>query len=239
MNKFTGNQKIGEIVTKFPTAAEIFQKYRLDFCCGGDRTLSTAIKEDKVKISEEKILEEINKAYEIFLERSEKSEKRDWTEAPIDELVDHIINTHHKYLFDNLPKISKLTMTILRVHGNTHPELSQVHKLFNSIKMELEEHLIKEETIQYPAIREYLKTKSKEDLRKAVNIIRDLEEEHTNAGNILKELRRVTNDYKIPDDVCETFELTYAKLQEMESDIFRHIHLENNILFPRLLALEK
>lgn len=105
--------------------------------------------------------------------------------------------------------------------------------------MELETHLTDEETIQYPAIRKYLNSNDKADLEKAIKIIDNLKDEHTAAGDILKQLREVTNDYAIPDDVCETFVLTYQKLQEMESDIFHHIHLENNILFPKLEGLMK
>jgi regulator of cell morphogenesis and NO signaling len=103
--------------------------------------------------------------------------------------------------------------------------------------MELEEHLTKEETLQYPAIKKYLESNSKEDLSEAVRIINELEEEHTAAGNILKELRVVTKDYAIPDDVCATYVLTYEMLQTLEEDLFQHIHLENNILFPRLFAI--
>jgi len=239
MNTFSANQKIGEIVTKFPNAADIFRDYKLDFCCGGDRTLSTAISEDRTGDLEGEILDKINRAYEEFKAKSRNAEKIDWTKKPLDELTDYIVNIHHAYLYENLPKISELSKTILRVHGENHPELSKVYKLFSMIKMELEEHLIKEETIQYPAIRQYLKTRSHDDLNKAIAVISELQDEHTGAGNILKELREVTNDYEIPNDVCETFELTYMKLQEMESDIFQHIHLENNILFPRLIALKR
>lgn len=233
MNNFNSSQKIGEIVTKFPKAADIFKEYKIDFCCGGDRSLITAIKEQS--LNENEILDKINNLYEKYKNRASD---RNWTEAPISELVDHIINKHHAYLWAELPRISELTTIILRVHGLHHPELSKVHKLFHTVKMELESHLTKEETIQYPAIREYEKSKSDADLNIALNIINELEEEHTKAGDILKELRKVTNDYKIPDDVCETFELTYKKLKEMEADVFQHIHLENNILFSRLNSLK-
>lgn len=236
MEKFNSSQKIGEIVARFPKAGDIFMENRIDFCCGGDRPLMEAIKESG--LDEAKILSDLNKLYEEFV-NSADSKETDWQSAPIDELVDYILNKHHGYLWDELPKISKLSTTILKVHGAHHPELSRVHKLFSTLKMELEEHLTKEETLQYPAIREYLKTKSNNDLEKAIDIIEELEKEHTGAGDILKELRVVTEDYKIPDDVCPTFELTYTKLQELESDLFRHIHLENNILFPRLRELYK
>ena len=236
MNKFDSSQKIGEIVTKFPKAADVFKKYKIDFCCGGDRPLIIAIKEKN--LNETEILEKLNSLYENY-EKHLNSNDKNWPEAPLEELVDHIINKHHAYLWAEMPRISELATIILRVHGEHHPELSKVHKLFNTIKMELESHLTKEETTQYPAIREYVKSKSEEDLIKAIKIIKELEEEHTGAGDILKELRVVTNDYAIPADVCGTFELTYVKLQEMESDIFQHIHLENNILFPRLYELKK
>ena len=236
MNTFNSNQKIGEIVTKFPNAADIFKEYKIDFCCGGDRPLITAINEQGV--NEAEILEKINASYEK-LQNKLYTNNKNWVEAPFDELVDHIVNVHHGYLYENLPKISELTTKILRVHGGNHPELSKVHKLFHTVKMELEAHLIEEETIQYPAIKEYLRSNSEVDLDKAINIINQLQDEHTGAGDILKELRKVTNDYKAPSDGCNTFKLTYAKLEEMESDIFQHIHLENNILFPRLSELKK
>lgn len=236
MGIFNSNQKIGDIVAKFPNASDILKKYKIDFCCGGDRLLSAAIKEQN--INEEELLERINSSYEIF-KNNIKLKDRNWVEAPLNELVDQILNVHHAYLYENLPKISELTTKILRVHGEKHPELSRVHKLFHTIKMELDAHLIEEETIQYPAIREYLRSNSEINLDKAVNIIEQLQDEHTGAGNILKELRKITNDYEVPDNACTTYRLTYNKLEEMESDLFQHIHLENNILFPRLYQLKE
>ena len=233
MSTFNSSQPVGEIVNKFPKAAEIFKQYKIDFCCGGDKILKTVI--EKQNLNEKEILDKINNLYEEFSNSGDKN----WVDASLEELMEQIINKHHAYLWDELPKISKLATTILRVHGEHHPELKKVHKLFHTVKMELETHLTSEETIQYPAIRNYIKSNDKADLEKAIKIIDDLKDEHTAAGDILKELREVTNDYAIPDDVCETFVLTYKKLQEMESDIFHHIHLENNILFPKLEGLMK
>jgi regulator of cell morphogenesis and NO signaling len=235
MNKFNSNQKIGDIVIQFPNVSDIFKEYKIDFCCGGDRPLITAIKEQGV--NEAELLERINDSYEK-LKNNIYSKDRNWVEAPLDELVDHIINVHHGYLYDNFQKISELTSKILRVHGEKHPELVRVHKLYNTIRMELEAHLIEEETIQYPAIKAYLISNSEADLDKAINIINQLQDEHTGAGNILKELREITNDYELPANACTTYRLTYSKLQEMEADIFQHIHLESNILFPRLNELK-
>lgn len=233
MSKFNSRQTIGDIVAEFPKAGEIFKEYKIDFCCGGNRPLIEAI--EKQNLNETEVIEKLNKLYGAFANSMDKN----WKDANYDELVDHIVNKHHGYLWKELPEIGRLTTLILKVHGLHHPELSKVHKLFHTIKMDLEGHLTKEETLQYPAIRKFLETKSTEDLDVAVKVIKELEEEHEEAGNILKELRAITNDYEIPDDVCETFELTYQKLQELESDMFEHIHLENNILFPRLFALHE
>lgn len=231
MGKFNSGQNIGEIVVQFPKAAEVFKTYKIDFCCGGNRPLAEALKEQG--IDEKKVMEKINELYD-HQQANTKNPDKDWSEVPTGELVEHILDTHHAYLWSELPKISEYVTKILRVHGELHPELTMVHKLFHMVKMELEEHLVKEETIQYPAIFNFLENDGKVDLEKAVKVIRELEEEHTAAGNILKELRVVTRDYQVPADACSSYDLTYLKLEEMENDIFQHIHLENNILFPRL-----
>lgn len=233
MSTFHSSQKIGEIVTKFPKSADILKEYKIDFCCGGDRTLLTAIKEQN--INEAEILEKINDLYDDF--KKHETENKNWEEASFSELIDHIVNVHHAYLHVELPRISELTTKILRVHGEHHPELSRVYKLFHSLKMEFEEHMIKEETIQFTAIKEYEKNKTKAALDKAVNITKELEDEHAGVGDILKELRKVTNDYAVPGDGCNSYKLTYQKLIELESETFQHIHLENNILFPRLMSI--
>lgn len=234
MRKFESTQKIGDIVADFPKASDLFMEYKIDFCCGGNRPLKEAIAERG--LDEDQIVNELN---ELFNEFTEKNDiVKDWRKEPIEDLINHILMKHHAYLWSELPKISELTTKILRVHGEGHPELFKVHRLFHMVKMELEEHLVKEETYQYPAIRNYEESGSKEDLDKAVKIIKELEDEHSEAGHILKELRTVTGDFKLPEDACATYELTYNKLQELEADVFQHVHLENNILFPRLFELQ-
>lgn len=235
MSKFNSGQNIGDIVVEFPKAAEVFKENKIDFCCGGNRPLLEALKEQG--LDEKLIMAKINELYD-HQQANKNDPDKDWREVPTGELVEHILDTHHAYLWSELPRISEYVTKILRVHGEHHPELNQVHKLFHMVKMELEEHLVKEETIQYPAIFKYLGNKEALDLEKAVKVISELEAEHTAAGDVLKELRKVTKDYQLPDDVCRSYELTFMKLEEMESDIFQHIHLENNILFPRLEALK-
>lgn len=229
MNKrFVETQSIGEIVAKFPGASDVFLKYNIDFCCGGNRPLIQAIEEQKLDKVE--VLEVLNNKYEEILSNS--IEQKEWTKESWSGLIDYIVNTHHLYLKEELPKINDLLLKVLRAHGENHGKLlSEVHKLFSSLKTELEQHLIKEETIIFPIIKEYEKSKDEVLREKALRVIEELEGEHEGAGDILKTLRRITEDYKLPEDGCRTFALTYQKLDELEKDLFQHIHLENNILF--------
>lgn len=223
-NNFNLNDKIGDIVATFPGASNLFLEYRIDFCCGGNRPLTEAIKEKN--LDEDKIVNLLNESYKEFLEKNE--EFTDWVKEKPSKLVDYIVNKHHRYLKEELPKLSELTFKILRVHGNGHEELFKVHKLFNTLRTELEGHLVKEEEYLFPAIKKYEIDNDKEKVRVLLN---EIEDEHEGAGNIIKELREVTNHYIAPQDGCGTYQLTYRKLRELEEDTFQHIHLENNILF--------
>lgn len=230
MAKFNIKDKVGDIVSIYPAAADIFMAYNIDFCCGGNRPLEVAAQEKAVDA--EKIVDEINNKYKAFLRG--KLNYEDYTKYSSKELIDHIINTHHKYLWQEMPILSKLTQRILAAHEDKHPELlGKVKKLYEDLRKELEAHLKKEEDIVFPLIKAYEEAKEGKDKDDMLEGIRSLHDEHEAAGNILKELRKVTHDYELPSDVCSTFALTYAKLQEMERDIFLHIHLENNILFKR------
>jgi regulator of cell morphogenesis and NO signaling len=232
MTQFNATQKIGEIVTRFPKAADIFKEYRIDFCCGGDRILKDVLKEEK--IDEVLVLDRINALYEELKDVSNSDQ--DWTQESSSLLIDHVVNTHHAYLHVELPRISELTTKILRVHGAHHPELGTVHRLFHNLKMELEQHLIKEEEVEFPLIKEYEANPSTEAQQKISKVIRELETEHEGAGDILKELRKITKDFEIPEDASNSYRITYGKLEELENDLFQHVHLENNILFPRFLG---
>lgn len=226
-NKFTVKDAIGQIVAEFPGASEIFYKYSIDFCCGGDRPLSIAISTQG--LNEKKLIEELNAKYQGFTENNDKF--IDWARERPSKLIEHVVNTHHAYLNVELPKISELVLKILSVHGKTHEELFKVHKLFNNLRSELEEHLVKEEEFLFPLIMEYGEYGDENLRNAALKLIEDLESEHTGAGDILKELREITDHYNAPKDGCKTFEFTYRKLRELELDLFQHIHLENNILF--------
>jgi regulator of cell morphogenesis and NO signaling len=228
---FKSSDSIGHIAANFPKSMEVFKEYNIDFCCGGDAALIDEIKEHN--LNEEEVMNELEEAYNKTI--SMGTEELDFTKLSYSDLIDHIVNVHHAYLQREMPKIGELIAKILRVHGERHSELLEVHRLFSRLRMELEQHTIKEETIEFPSIKEYEKTGSKKLLDKITEAIKNLEEEHEGAGGILKALRRVTNGFKAPEDGCNTYRLTYDKLKELESETFVHIHLENNILFPRLV----
>ncbi|MFN2747354.1 MULTISPECIES: iron-sulfur cluster repair di-iron protein [Bacillus] len=232
---FDQNTKTGEIVTRFPRASRILKEYRIDFCCGGNRPIAEAIQEQN--LNEEEILTKINTLYEETKALNEQ--ETNWSEAPYSRLIDYVVQTHHAYLYDVLPELSGFVTKVYRVHGIHHPELGRVHQLFHQLKAELEHHLIQEEEQIFPKITAFEETNDKAYLTEAVEAIDTLEQEHASCGNILKELRKVTSDYTLPEGACTTYTLTYLKLDELETDLFQHIHLENNILFPRLAAEAK
>jgi len=227
---FSSSEKIGDIVARFPKAGEILTGYGIDFCCGGHRPLSEALKESG--LDEKEVLDRLEKGYQDTVGQAVTD--IDWRQAPTAGLINHIINTHHVFLRLELPKLSDLTTTILRVHGAGHGDvLSRVHRLFHNLKLDIDQHLIKEEEIVFPLLREYAENPGQAQLEKIVDLNNGLIEVHEGAGVILKELRKVTDQYTVPADGCPTYEMTFSKLEGLESNLFQHIHLENNLLFPR------
>ena len=230
MDAFKGDQSVGEIVSIMPGASEIFKKYRIDFCCGGDRLLNEVIRENN--LDEGEVLKKLNEAFKA----SEKIKKgsKDFRKMTPVELIEYIENTHHVYVKKLLPELSELTLKIMTVHGAKHVVLFRVHELFSMLKAELERHLVREEEVLFPLIKEYGSDPNIELLARINKVRSDLEDEHEGAGNILKELRKITEDYKVPKDGCNTYYATFERIKELEADLFQHIHLENNILFKKI-----
>ncbi|WP_209124022.1 iron-sulfur cluster repair di-iron protein [Alkalihalobacillus sp. BA299] len=226
---FDLSTKTGEIVTRLPETSTILKQYKIDFCCGGNRPIGEAIKEKNLNGDE--ILEQLNNAYMKSLEKPNHT----WDEMTNSELIRHIISTHHAFLNSILPELSQFTTKVFRVHGNECPELAKVHQLFHSLKTELEQHTIDEENVVFPNIQAFEEKRTSKSVKTLSEKIGNLEDEHKAAGDLLKQLREITNDYSVPDWACMTFRLTYQKLEDLESDLFEHIHLENNILFPRVM----
>ncbi|MFN4213923.1 iron-sulfur cluster repair di-iron protein [Exiguobacterium sp.] len=230
---FTSDTHVSDIVKQCPQAADIFKRNRIDFCCGGNRPLSEAT--DKSKRSTEEILEEVNALYERKQVMNETS--IDWDAASSSELIEHIIFKHHQFLTDELPHLTPYVTKVFRVHGRNHPHLGRVHQLFNQLKMELEQHIVKEEAEDFPMLLRHEAGPTAETSREVDEMLASLEFEHAGAGDLLKELRQVTNDFTPPEGACGTYRLVYQRLEALESDTFEHIHLENNILFPRARTL--
>lgn len=229
---FTETSVVGEIVTKFPKASDLFKSYRIDFCCGGNRPLIEAIRERNLSVEE--VLTNLNTLYQ---ETEALNKTRiEWEHASYSELIDYIINKHHRYINEELPKLSPYVTKVLRVHGAGQPHLAQIHRLFHELRVELEQHLIKEETVDFPLLLEVEKNRTDENYRKLQKVVDELEDEHSHAGTILKELREITNNFTPPEGACGTYRLVYQRLEDLEADLFQHIHLENNVLFPRAVA---
>lgn len=222
---------LGEIVLNFPDSAEIFNMYKLDYCCGGDLKLSDAFKELKSSgVNTDKLLDELNRKYQAFLDK--KEDIRDWKSESPSDLIEHILNTHHIFTKNTLQELDDMVIKILKVHFKDHgEELLKVHSLFGSLKTELESHLIKEEENLFPMILKYESSPSEKLLSDIKKFISDTESEHDAAGDILKELEAVTRDFTPPEGACTTFKRAYMTLDDLEKDIFTHIHLENSVLF--------
>lgn len=233
------NKTIGEIVKDDFRTAEVFKKFNIDFCCGGKITIGEACANKNIN------KEELASALEDILNRPNGNTGQNFKDWEPDFLTNYIINVHHKYVNENLPLLYEFTQKIARVHGDRHPELLEVADKFSAVANELSNHMMKEERILFPYIIElYSSFKKKEDASPSPfgtvrNPIKMMEMEHETAGALLKEMREVTNNYTLPVDACNTYTVTFKKLDEFENDLHQHIHLENNILFPRAIQLEE
>ena len=221
---------LGEVVTVYPAVVKKFNDMELDYCCGGSKSLELALKEKGIDV--DKFVEDLNKEFKEF--KFENSQYVDWREKSSEELISHIVETHHGETFRLLKEIDPLMVKVFRVHFSHDPELlMKVHSLFGKLKCELEEHLLKEENILFPLMIKYDKAKDEKEKKEIEEDIRIIVNEHEAAGDILKELAEVTDDYKVPEWGCISFKLLYDYLHDLEKDLFIHIHKENNILVPR------
>lgn len=217
---------VGEIAARFPATVRVFEKYGLDFCCGGNRPLTDACRERGA--DPDLVLGDIRRA----VAASPAAVDTDWQTAPINALVDHIVETHHAYLKRQLPRLAAMLEKVASKHTAHADVLQPLLGVFTDMREELDAHLMKEEMILFPAIR----NPGAFHCGGLQNPIRVMLAEHDSAGGALAEMRRLTAGYVPPADACNTFNALYFELAELESDLHRHIHLENNILFPRVLA---
>ena len=220
------------------SAIRVLENHGLDYCCGGKQSFDEACLAKGVK--PEAIVREIEEA------KIATVAGRDWQTAPLDELVKHIVRTHHEYMKLDLPVLGNRLDKVVSVHGARDPEvLPRMAEVFSGLRAEMEMHMHKEEAILFPFIAQYGRAEVQNRPMPPVpfgsiaNPIAMMEREHVGAGDALAEIRKLTNDFELPPYACSTVRALYEGLQVLKSDLHVHIHLENNILFPRAIALEK
>jgi regulator of cell morphogenesis and NO signaling len=232
------NQIIGELVAKDYRTASVFKKYSIDFCCQGNRTIQDAC--DKKNIDSKKVIEDLDA---MMLAKSEST--TDYQSWPLDLLADYIEKKHHRYVQDKTLEIQPYLDKICKVHGEHHPELLEIKEEFNASAGELAAHMKKEELILFPIIRKMTKAKLENTKVDAAhfgtvkNPIQMMMNEHTVEGNRFRKIEELSNNYMPPLDACNTYRVSFALLKEFEQDLHLHIHLENNILFPKAIEIEK
>lgn len=232
----TEKKTVAEVVTENIKSAHIFKKHGIDFCCGGGITIQKACEKSKTDYAvlkkELDTIDSVSRAY-------------DYNSWNLSFLIDHIQNVHHTYVEENITLLLQYANKVAKVHGAHYPEVIEINNLFTEVANELTAHMKKEELILFPYVKQLVASK-KENLHlqkphfgTVENPIHMMESEHEDAGDIFKEIARLTNNYTAPEGACNTFKALYAKLDEFEQDLHQHIHLENNILFPKAIKLEK
>jgi len=223
MNLTTSNP-VGTIAAEHPLSTRVFARHGIDFCCGGGRPLNEVCAEKGLE--PDAVLEEIRKEISATTGWSER-----WTDAPLDHLIDHILHAYHKTLWEELPRLDQMAHKVLDVHREKDPEgLTELVKVFVALRAELEQHMMKEEQILFPMVK-------RGQGFMAEGPISVMEHEHDAAGAALRRLRELTNDYTVPAEACNTWRALWHGLAALETELHEHIHLENNILFPRSLEM--
>lgn len=231
-------ETLGQIASKDLRKAEVFKKYGIDFCCGGKKTVKQACADKGLDVALiEKELQQIDKVLD--------SRPLPYNEWALDFLVDYIVNTHHTYVKKYLPELKVYAAKVAKVHGQQHPELIPIRQLVEEISMEFVPHMSKEEQVLFPYIKEMVASKTKGSSLQGAPFgsihapIHMMEADHESAGKHMEEIRRLSANFTLPQDACASYSLLYRMLAEFEGDLHTHVHLENNILFPKAVALEK
>ena len=226
------SKTVREYAVEIPQSVRVFEKLGIDYCCGGGKSLSEACAQIKVPV--EQVLSSLS-----AIVTPELNGASDWKQAPLSDLVDHIVTKHHAYVKQELPRLDLLLNKVAGKHAEKHPELKRVLIVFGTMRDELNSHLLKEEQILFPYIKQIESNGQRRAMFGSVrNPIHMMEIEHDSAGEALRELRQITNQFTAPEEGCFSYKTLYQGLVEFEADLHQHIHLENNILFPRAIELE-
>jgi regulator of cell morphogenesis and NO signaling len=227
--KDIAQQTLAEIVTHNHEAALLLEKYELDFCCKGKRTLADACREKD--LSTEKIAEELNQIAEGI-----NPHQMPFNEMTTEQLIGHILIHHHFYVKQTMPQISNHLEKVAIKHGDRFPWMRDVYHVFSTVREEMTHHMQKEEMILFPVIRNAENFSKNKDAaaenRFIPGAISVMESEHDAAGELMLSIRKLTNNYQEPEGACTTFKVSLAELKAFEEDLHQHVHLENNILFP-------
>ena len=234
----TTTQTVREIALEQPTSIRVFEQFGIDYCCGGRKPLSEACIAGNLEVN----------AVIAALEAAAKKPAPDienWTDKSLESLISHIVTAHHVYVKRELPRLAQLAEKVVNRHGATKLELPIIAAALGQLDNELTQHLTKEETVLFPYVTSLEKSVSQGTARPqscfgtVANPIAMMSEEHDAAGSLIAEIRRLSKNFTTPEDACPTFHAFYDGLREFEQDLHQHIHLENNILFPRAIELEK
>ena len=228
----TGSKRtVGEWVTERPSRSRVFERFGIDYCCGGKQPLDAACSKAGHALND--VLEALDESDAC----SAGEEDVDWSQGKMTDLTDHIVSTHHAYLRRELPRLEAMGAKVVAAHGDRHPEVVTCQEVFTSLRAELESHMDKEEQILFPMIKSLDGAESVPQFHCGgiENPIAGLEDEHDNAARALRKLRALTNEYEPPDEACNTYRAWLDGLHEVEADMHRHVHKENNILFPQAI----
>lgn len=231
-------KQIGQFVAEDYRTAAVFSKYKIDFCCNGNRSIQEAC--EKKDIDSNVLLDEL----QTVLSKKD-GESRDYKSWPLDLLVDYIEKKHHRYVEEKIPILRQFLDKLCRVHGERHPELLKINELFTASAGELAAHLKKEELILFPFVKKMVNAQLEQggvqspQFGTVENPIEMMMQEHDNEGERFRQIAALTDNYTPPADACNTYRVMFAMLEEFEQDLHLHIHLENNILFPKAIKLEQ
>jgi regulator of cell morphogenesis and NO signaling len=226
---------VADVAGKHPHTTRVFEQLGIDYCCGGKKSLQEACRTANIPLQ---------KALDLLQQAPSTAVVKDWERASLAELADHIVANHHGYVKQEIPRIQRLSDKVCDVHGGRHPELKQMRSVFQAMAQELALHMMKEEQVLFPYIAalesafQNGKRAPQAPFGPVENPIRMMRMEHDSAGSALAELKSLSSGYTAPADGCTTYRTLFQALQEFEADLHQHIHLENNILFPRAEELE-
>ncbi|WP_313115209.1 iron-sulfur cluster repair di-iron protein [Aequorivita sediminis] len=231
------DKTVADVVTENIKAAHVFKKYGIDFCCGGGVSIKKACEKAEI----DPVLVET----EILNLENIKDRALDFNSWKLDFLTDHIINVHHGYVEESSPLLLQYSQRVNHVHGHHYTELAEIESLVKQVVQELASHMKKEELILFPFIKKLVRAEREGTKVPPIhfgtveNPIKMMEAEHEEAGEILRKIAKLSNNFTPPQGACNTYKAFYSKLEEFEQDLHQHVHLENNILFPKALKLEK